>query len=225
MSTAQELEQLLTRLRALVAEARPVPLSTSVIIHRDEAMDLIDTAIEMLPEDLKRARRIISERDQVIGEGEHEAQQLIEQARARVEQLVSRTEIVREARRVADQMLSDAEHRSRQMQHETEDYVDQKLASFEIVLERTLRTVHKGRSQLQPQIDDSGSLNNLAPDGTGEIAGTYDELAELGDAYDQPYEPAPGGYTDDYEYPEDSALYEPEEPEETPRRQRRRRPR
>src|SRR5262245_19050150 len=35
------------------------------------------------------------------------------------------------------------------MRHETEDFCDQKLASFEIVLERTLKTVGAGRAKLQ----------------------------------------------------------------------------
>ena len=34
------------------------------------------------------------------------------------------------------------------MRHEAEDYVDQKLAGFEIVLDRTLKTVRAGRERL-----------------------------------------------------------------------------
>ena len=35
------------------------------------------------------------------------------------------------------------------MRHETEDFCDQRLASFEIVLERTMKTVAAGRAKLQ----------------------------------------------------------------------------
>ena len=34
------------------------------------------------------------------------------------------------------------------MRHEAEDYVDQKLAGFEIVLDRTIKTVRAGRERL-----------------------------------------------------------------------------
>ena len=34
------------------------------------------------------------------------------------------------------------------MRHEAEDYVDQKLAGFEIVLDRTMKTVRAGRERL-----------------------------------------------------------------------------
>jgi hypothetical protein len=58
------------------------------------------------------------------------------------------------------------------LKNEVEDFCDQKLASFEIVLERTMKMVGAGRQKLQ------GSLN------TGEVP-------EVGPRYDEP-EP-PGG--------------------------------
>jgi hypothetical protein len=66
---------------------------------------------------------------------------------------VERTEVVREARRVAQTVVDDAEASARQLRHEAEDYVDQKLAAFEVVLERTLRSVEKGRERLQVVIE------------------------------------------------------------------------
>ena len=38
------------------------------------------------------------------------------------------------------------------MRHEAEDYVDRKLAAFEVVLDRTMQQVHKGRERLQVHI-------------------------------------------------------------------------
>ena len=51
--------------------------------------------------------------------------------------------------RVAQQVVSHAEADSRRLRHEAEDYIDQKLAAFEVVLERTMQTVQRGREQLQ----------------------------------------------------------------------------
>jgi hypothetical protein len=62
--------------------------------------------------------------------------------------MVQRTEIVRQAEHRAVRIVEDAEAEARQMRHEAEDYVDQKLAGFEIVLDRTLKTVRAGRERL-----------------------------------------------------------------------------
>ncbi len=67
--------------------------------------------------------------------------------------MVERTEVVREARRRAQALIDDAESAARALRHEAEDYVDQRLASFEVVLERTMQAVQKGRQRLQVVVD------------------------------------------------------------------------
>jgi hypothetical protein len=75
----------------------------------------------------------------------------LEAARVRAERMVEKNELVREARRIAEEMLEDAERQAGAMRHEAEDYVDRKLAAFEVVLDRTMQAVQKGRERLQVQ--------------------------------------------------------------------------
>jgi hypothetical protein len=63
--------------------------------------------------------------------------------------MVQRTEVVRNAQHAARQVIDDAEDEARRLRHEAEDFCDQKLAQFEIVLDRTIRTVQAGRSRLR----------------------------------------------------------------------------
>jgi cell division septum initiation protein DivIVA len=63
--------------------------------------------------------------------------------------MIARTDIVRQANRVAQRILDDANEEARRMRHETEDYCDQRLAGMEIVLDRTMKTVRSGRQKLQ----------------------------------------------------------------------------
>ena len=62
--------------------------------------------------------------------------------------MVESTEVVREARRTAEDIIDDAERHAAAMRLEAEDYVDRKLAAFEVVLDRTMQTVAKGRERL-----------------------------------------------------------------------------
>ena len=48
-----DVEQMLRRLHEMVASARPMPLSTSVMVNRDEVLDLLDETIERLPDELR----------------------------------------------------------------------------------------------------------------------------------------------------------------------------
>jgi hypothetical protein len=63
--------------------------------------------------------------------------------------MVQKTEIVREAQLFAQRTVDKATEEASRLRNEAEDYCDQKLAQFEIVLQRTLKTVHVGREKLQ----------------------------------------------------------------------------
>src|SRR5205823_5754655 len=110
---------------------------------------ILQDAIDGLPEELREARWLLKEREQVLERAEHESQRLLEAARVRAERMVEKNEVVREARRTAEEILEDAERQAAVMRHEAEDYVDRKLAAFEVVLDRTMQSVQKGRERLQ----------------------------------------------------------------------------
>jgi hypothetical protein len=144
-----ESEQLLRRIAEVIATARPMPLSASVMINREEVLALVEEAIERLPDELRAARWLLKERDEFQARVGREADEILDEARGRAEHMVQRTEVVKAAEHRARQVVQKARDDSRRIKLECDDYVDQKLASFEIVLDRTLKTVMAGRSKLQ----------------------------------------------------------------------------
>jgi F0F1-type ATP synthase membrane subunit b/b' len=142
---------LLQQLQDTLENARKLPMSASVSLNREEFGAVLQEAIDGLPEELREARWLLKEREQVIERAQHEADRLLEAARVRAERMVEKNELVREARRVAEQIVEDAQRQAGAMRHEAEDYVDRKLAAFEVVLDRTMQTVQKGRERLQVQ--------------------------------------------------------------------------
>lgn len=146
---AYDLETLLLQIREIIDTARTMPMSASVLVNREETLEVVDDALHSLPEELRHARWLLKERDEYLAQARRDAEDIVEAARVQAERMVERTEVAREARRVAQQVVSHAEADSRRLRHEAEDYIDQKLASFEVVLERTMQTVQRGREQLQ----------------------------------------------------------------------------
>jgi cell division septum initiation protein DivIVA len=144
-----ETEEVLLQLRDVIDAARPVPLSASSMISKEEVLELIDEALARLPEELRAARWLLKEREEYLARVRHEGDELLEQARARAERMVQRTEVVKAAEQRAYQIVDTAESEARRLRHEVEDFCDQKLASFEIVLERTQKLVNAGRAKLQ----------------------------------------------------------------------------
>jgi predicted transcriptional regulator len=141
-------EQLINHAIDLVGAAKAMPLSTSVLVSRDQLLDMLNAVIDRLPDELRQARWLLRERDDFMAERSREAAQLMEDVRTQAERMVSRTEIVRQANQVAQRILDAANDEARRIRHETEDYCDHRLAGMEIVLDRVLRTVRSGREKL-----------------------------------------------------------------------------
>jgi hypothetical protein len=143
------IDELLARLHDVVAMARPMPLSASVLVNREELLELVEAAQAVLPDELRIARWLLKDRDEVLAKARREAEEIQQAARTRAERMVQRTEITREAERQARATIEAADSRARAMRHEAEDLIDQKLASFEDVLARAAHQVRLAREQLQ----------------------------------------------------------------------------
>jgi len=142
------IESVLHQLLDLIAAAKSMPLSSSVMVSRDEVVSLVQAALDSLPEELRQARWLLREREEFMAERTREAEALMAEVRAQAEHMVQRTEIVRQANAVAQRILDDANEEARTLRHQAEDFVDQKLAGMEIVLDRLTRTVQAGRAKL-----------------------------------------------------------------------------
>ena len=143
-----DLATLLDEIIATVERAKSMPLSSSAIIGRDEVLDLLEAARLAYPVEMQRARRLLQDHEELHLEAELQAAQLLDEARSQAAHLVQRTEIVRQSEHRALRLVEDAEAEARRLRHEADDYIDQKLAGFEIILDRTMTTVRNGRERL-----------------------------------------------------------------------------
>ena len=133
------------------------------MINKEEVLDLLDEARERLPTELREARWLRKERAEYLAKVEADGEEITAAARARAEQMVQRTEVVKAAEHRARRIIEGAEAEARRLRLECEDFCDQKLAGFEIVLERTLKVVGSGRERLQattpaPDDEDEGGF-------------------------------------------------------------------
>ena len=169
---AYDLETILREIREIVDTARTMPMSASVLVNREETLELIDEALGVLPDELRHARWLLKERDEYLVQARRDAEDIVEAGRVQAERMVERTEVAREARRVAQQVVSTAEADSRRLRHEAEDYIDQKLAAFEVVLDRTMTTVRRGREQLEAVVE---PLPSEVPEEHSGLEAIYDD--------------------------------------------------
>ena len=147
----------------MVEEARGVPLSASCVLHRGEILEILDGARAALPNDLEAARRIMASRDALIEEGRLSSEALIASAREEVSRMIEQTAIVSAAREEAQHILDDAHMEADAEREEVEKYIDSRLATLEVILNKTSDAVARGRERLAG-VGDKDVLSQLAND-------------------------------------------------------------
>ena len=140
---------LIDKLDDVIHNARTVPLTDSVMIDREEIYDLLDQMRSTIPEEIKQARWIVKERQEMLAEAKQEADRIIAEANEKGARLASQEEVVRLAEKQAKEIIEDARERERETRLGAEDYADEVLANLEVNLEKFLAAVRRGRERLQ----------------------------------------------------------------------------
>jgi len=143
---------LIDKLDDIIHNARSVPLTDSVMIDREEIYDILDQMRSTIPEEIKQARWIVKERQEMLAEAKQEAERVIGEAQERADRLASEQEVVRLAERNAQQIMEDAREREREIRLGAEDYADEMLANLEVNLGKLLTAVQRGRDRLQGKV-------------------------------------------------------------------------
>jgi cell division septum initiation protein DivIVA len=143
----------LQQLEDLVRDAKSMPLSSSVLVNRDEVLEMVHEMQEDLPEEIKQARWIVKDREELLAKARGEGDKILEQAREEQLRMARHEEVARRAEAEAAQMIGDAGDKARTMREEAEDYVDAKLAQFEIALRKILEESQAASRGLAKTLD------------------------------------------------------------------------
>ncbi|MEY3431098.1 MAG: hypothetical protein RLZZ79_356 [Actinomycetota bacterium] len=144
MDSIEKLQAAIT----MVKESRAVPLSASCVVHRGELLGLLDEIGESLPTDFASAKKLLAHREEIIEEGKQSAERLIAHAREEVARMVEQTAIVAAAREESARLVDEAHAQVERERAEVDAYIDSRLATLEVILNKTLDAVARGRERL-----------------------------------------------------------------------------
>jgi F0F1-type ATP synthase membrane subunit b/b' len=129
---------LIDKLDDLVHNAKAVPLTDQVRIDREEIYDILDQMRATIPEEIKQARWIVKERQEMLAEAKREQDRLLQEAREQAVREASQTEIVKLAERQAQEIIDES-----------------RLATLETNLDKFLVAVRRGRERLHERSQES----------------------------------------------------------------------
>jgi cell division septum initiation protein DivIVA len=139
---------LIDKLDDTIHNAKVVPLTDTVRVDKEEVYDILDQMRATIPEEIKQARWIVKERQEMLAEAKREAERVVKEARDQQARLISDEEVYKQAERAAEEIIEDARETERSIRLGAEDYADEILSTLEVNLEKFLAAVRRGRDRL-----------------------------------------------------------------------------
>jgi cell division septum initiation protein DivIVA len=144
---------LIDRIEEAMDSGRSVPLMRGRLVDIDKVYEIIDEIRGNFPDELKQARWIVKERQEMLEEAQKEANRILEEARDRADAMAAEQEVVRRANEQAAAILDDSRAQEREIRLGAEDYADEMLANLEVNLGKLLTAVQRGRDRLQGKVN------------------------------------------------------------------------
>ncbi|NIM92466.1 MAG: ATPase [Anaerolineales bacterium] len=139
---------LVDRLEELFNESRPIPLTHNVIVDEDRFLEIIDQMRISIPEEVKRAQQLETQRDRVLAQAQEEANRTIALAQQKGEELIHRDSIVQAGQARAEQIIDQARIDAEVIRKDADDYVIEVLGTLEEELTRLLTQARNGIAKL-----------------------------------------------------------------------------
>ncbi|MBP5303787.1 MAG: ATPase [Clostridia bacterium] len=149
-------EELLDKIDDMVDKALSVPLSRGkCLIDADELRDVLDDIRAHLPSEIRQAKAIVSDRNQIIDDAKNESESIIKDAERRRQAMIEETEVYRVAQEKATETINAARENAREMRNGARDFAEDLLKRTEEALVLNTSEVRQARQSLrtQPKID------------------------------------------------------------------------
>ncbi len=135
---------LVDRLEELFNDARAVPFTRNVVVDEDKMLDIIDQMRVTIPEEVKKAQQLVTQRDRIVAQAQEEASRIVTLAKEKAEQIVEREAVVKSAQTRASQIVNQAREDAAATRRDADSYVVDSLQSLEEEISRLLTQVRNG---------------------------------------------------------------------------------
>jgi len=158
-------EDIIGALYDMVQDARSMPLAADkCILERDRVLDMLDEILAQLPSELKQSRTIVESRNELISQARREAENIVKEAREKVNQMVSREAVYAEAKKRSEEMVGQTQSRINQLRKAGNDYMDESLRQTEEAISNALSEVRETRMKFRTVVQGQEQRKNVNMD-------------------------------------------------------------
>jgi len=173
---------LIDRLEEIVKDSRRVPFSDMRIVDERRIWPLLDQMRIAIPDEMRRAERIIREKERTRAQATEEAERIIELARQEAAELAATHNVALTAEQDASAIRKGAREEARKILAGADEYAFEVLCGMEQDLKRVLTVIENGIRTVEAR---QGRPGAGAASGSDQAAADPDE------------QPAPEGASDE----------------------------
>lgn len=189
-----KIEQCISEIEEYIDSCKYMPMSTTkILVNKDELDELLSNLRMNVPEEIKKCKKIISNKETILNSANEKANTMIMEATAHINELVSEheimqqayvraNEVVEEARTQAESILDSANTQANEYRAAAVQYTDEKLSEIQSVLtlgmqqfsdkydylmrhlSEVLQVVENNRSELYPQEEEMPDVDEVTAD-------------------------------------------------------------
>lgn len=135
---------LVDRLEELINASRSVPFTHTILLDEDRILELIDQMRVSIPEEVKKAKKVLGEAERIKADAKEEAERTLGAAREHGAALVEREPLIAATQSRVDQMLQQAHMKADAVEGEADEYVVEALTELETHLNKLINQVRNG---------------------------------------------------------------------------------
>ena len=144
-----KMEDLVNELQEMVNDAKGMPFaSDKVVLSRDTILDILDEIEDAVPTEVRQAKNIVNDRNQILSQAKKEAEEIIKQAEERRKAMIDQHEITKQAHAQAVEILTDAKAKAAGVKKAANQYVDEMKKKVEDSLSSQYNEIKKTRQNI-----------------------------------------------------------------------------
>ncbi|MCH8898242.1 MAG: hypothetical protein IIC33_08115 [Chloroflexi bacterium] len=136
------------RLETLVTTSKVMPVSGSLMMDKKKVMELVDQLRLQIPQEIKSAEEVLTQKDQIINHAMLEARRAKSKAEDEFKEKLNQSEL----RKKAEDILRDAENRASRMIEQAEAECQAKRTDADAYALRSLRAFERELNSLHGSV-------------------------------------------------------------------------
>jgi hypothetical protein len=146
---AVDILYLLDQLEEVLGGGSRLPLTSRTLVDEQEILDILDQIRVSIPDELKAARRLTQDRDQVLADANAEAARVLADADAQVAERVAEHNVARIAAHRAADIEERALQQAEDVRREADAYAYKVLQKLREQIGQVAQTVDRGLAELE----------------------------------------------------------------------------